>query len=334
MRKSFVKHLKIANTICMLLFFFTACKKPIIVDTPQSIIVEATVPEKLYSNNIMVVLDANKTRQNYIDRNLIFNWTCPVFPSGATSPVIKNASEPVAYADKLEIGQYRFLLKVSDGLGNTAESSFLVEVLKDTLIGRKPVVNAGPDQIIEEYSSESIIQLIGSETINLNPIGRTLSFQWSVIQQPLGSNVTLENYTSPLSYVYDITGGLYQFRLEVKNETGEKAYDTVDVKIIPDLLKGTTRIFNDVLWEEVSDPFDYDGLRLKILDTSVFKGRLLHKLEVSIWDEQKMDWIDSAKYYLRIDANGNLMLSTSDETEIQARINLIGKKTKVRVKFL
>jgi hypothetical protein len=333
MSKSFVKHLIIPNIICILLFFFTACNKPAVVDNPISIIVEATVPEKLYSNNVFAVLDANKTKQNYIDRNLIFYWTCPVFPSGATAPSIKNASEPVAYVERLEIGQYRFLLKVQDDLGNTAESSFLMEVLKDTLIGKKLVADAGPDQLIEEYKLESFIKLTGSETINLNPIGRSLSFQWSVIQQPPGSNVTLEDYNSPLSYAFGIIGGLYQFRLEVKNETGEKAYDTVTVTIIPDLLKGTTRIFNDVLWEGVSDAFDYE-LRLKILDTSVFKGRLRHKLEVSIWDEQKMDWIDSAKYYQWIDDNGNLILSTFDESEILARINLIGKKTRLRVKFL
>lgn len=333
MSKSFVKQLIIPNVICILLFFFTACNKPAVVDNPISIIVEATVPEKLYSNNVFAVLDANKTKQNYIDRNLIFNWSCPIFPSGATPPGIKNASEPVAYVDKLEIGQYRFLLKVQDDLGNTAESSFLMEVLKDTLIGKKLVADAGQDQLIEEYRSESFIKLIGGETINLNPIGRSLSFQWSVIQQPQGSNVTLEDYNSPLSYAFGIIGGLYQFRLEVKNETGEKAYDTVAVTIIPDFLKGTTRIYENVIWEEIETLFDYE-IRLKITDSVNLKGRLRNKLEVSIWDEQKLDWIDSSKYTWWIFEGGNLFIPITDETEIQLRSKDVGKKTKVRVKFL
>jgi hypothetical protein len=119
----------------------------------------------------------------------------------------------------------------------------------------------------------------------------------------------------------------------VKNETGEKAYDTVDVKIIPDLLKGTTRTFNDVLWEMVPGGYDFE-LLLKLSDSTVFKGRLRHKLEVKIWDEQILDWIDSSKYTWWIFDNGNLRITITDENEIQARMNQIGKKTKVQVKFL
>jgi len=333
MRKNIEKCGLQISIICQFSLFFTACQKPEtgIPAGPQVIIIEASVPSKIYTNTKQVYLDANKTISLNRLRTLFYSWDCTSFPAATGRPEIKNPLQAFAWVENLGIGQYKFQLIVKDNLGNIADSIYSLDVLEDTLVGIVPIVKAGPDQVINAPRPD--VNLNGYETIFFNAAARALNFKWRVIKQPAGSiQVEIYSDASPVSDAFGLEEGVYQFSLEVRNEVGAIGADTMQVTVLPDPLKGTTRIFEDRVWEK-REIFLSPYVSIEIKEQDFFRYRNNRNMEVRVWDEQKREWSDSKKYGWYADSFGLTIPYPWNEDE-KIYLKEVGKKTRVQVKFL
>lgn len=320
--------------ISLIILVFTACRKPdaVLPEGPKSINVEATVPVLIYSNIKRVYLDASRTRSLNSSRELFFNWSCTSFPAASGKPDIKNANEPAAWIENPGIGQYKLQLSVKDNLGNIAELIYTLDVLEDTLLAKKPIAKAGPDQQI--YVPRNQVQLDAYQSYYFNPIGRALFFKWTVIEKPAANSpVTISNNTITITNVNELTEGFYKIQLEVKNEIGLSAFDTIEIKVLPDRLKGTALVFENELWENLDGPFDYI-VAIVIDDPDLFFNRSEDNMEVRIWDEEKKDWADPKKFEWTISEGGRLLIFYPYLDDIDTYYKMAGTKTRVQVKFL
>jgi hypothetical protein len=314
--------------ICFLIMCNSACWK----DTPEKPIVfgnvrlEALVPSMVYSNKKEALLDGSRTETLNGKRSLKFLWVCTNFPAGTRSPRIENPTRALTKVDSLNPGQYRFRFTVDDSLGHHAESSYAMEYILDTLLGKFPIASAGPDRQIKLPVNET--DLDGYQTWFLNPNGRALNFIWTLISKPLGSidpiiNTPLEAQTR----IWNLIEGKYQFRLEVVNELGFKSADTMEVTVLPDPLKGTTRIYEDLVWKGI---IDYDwghSVYMQIYDQEFTDLRNHDNMEVWVWDEKKSAWFNP-DFFPWYSYGGSVLIYSSD-----ADTTLIGKKTRVQMKF-
>ena len=116
-----------------------------------------------------------------------------------------------------------------------------------------PVANAGED-IVELFSSQSI-ELNG--TASRDADGDSLTYSWSVTSQPSGSDVTLQNSSSPTAIFRPTQAGVYSFTLVVTDSSNASSRDTVTVTLNPpppqsmDIYK-LERAFGDAEYDTVN----------------------------------------------------------------------------------
>lgn len=196
-----------------------------------------------------------------------------------------------------------------------------------------PVAQAGPDKQITAPKHE--VTLNAYETFDLNTRGRTLRFKWTVIQKPVADNMfEIINDTLPIAQAWGLTDGIYKIQLEVIGENGLSALDTMEIKVLPDPLKGTTRIIEDVVWENFPGPF-WDIVAILIKDPGLFTDRYAGNMELSVWDDEKKEWSDSKifEWDYSIDYQVLFIYNTYSDDDA-AYYKMMGVKTRVRVKFL
>jgi hypothetical protein len=316
--------------LSMLTVLFNGCKKteetrPGKTEGPKEIIIKVEAPPPVYENNRRVLLDASPT--NLANKSRIYYyWTCTAFPPGSRHKIIK-PREAATMVDSLIVGRYTFQLDATDDFGNTARAGFDVDVLPDTLAKKPPVINPLPDQFL--LLPKDTVWLNGDINYRVNPLNRELIYKWSVIQQPAGSPVVMINkINNANTYATRFAAGNYLFSLELTNEFGLKSFDTLELKVIPDSLSGTTKIYNDIPWMLNDDgwgPYVY----LSLEDGDVFLNRNENSIYVHIWNEAKNDWYSSQGFYWVIRGKALLIFNIDYTNE-----TFIGKKARVQVMFL
>jgi len=332
-RNSIILHQRLL-LILLPLVIISSCKKPdpVLPDGPKSITVEATVPVLIYSNVKEVYMDASRTISLNSKRDMFFNWSCTVFPAAYGQPFIIDSERPSARVENPGIGQYVFKLTVKDNLGNIAVSNYTMDVLEDTLAGKKPVAQAGPDKQITAPKHE--VTLDAYETFALNARGRTLRFKWTVIQKPVADSMfDIINDTFPIAQAWGLIEGIYKIQLEVIGDNALSALDTMEIKVLPDPLKGTTRIIEDVVWQIFDGGF-WEIVAIKINEPGLFADRYEGNMELSVWDDEKKEWSDSKKIYWEIYEPGGVMIYYPFLGDGVDYYKMVGVKTRVRVKFL
>jgi hypothetical protein len=325
-----------ANRNILLIYTFamvlvTACEK---IEVNQSIasppivndiILDAVVPNFTYSNDARISLDATLTLHKNYQRPIYFSWTCTSFPSGSV-PRIQRPNEARTIADSLVTGKYVFMLSVNDELGHNVYANFEVRVLKDTLKAVPPNIWPLPDVTLT--MPVNTVPLIASSAYNVNPPGRLLFFKWTVIQQPPGSDPPIiTNITNSTVNLSRLWAGIYLVQLQVTNELGLSSRDTVEVKVLPDSLSGTTRIFESVPWILVNNDWQ-QYLYLNIAEPETFIVRNIENTEVTVWDQQAQAWLKPNELRWYTDVIGLTIYYTNYPLE-----SLINTKTKVRVRF-
>jgi hypothetical protein len=322
------------HLILLFLIFGESCRKPeeVLPDNPKELKVDATVPVMIYTNIKTVYLDARRTVSLNSKRAIFFSWSCTSFPTASGKPSIIDSSKSMAWMEKPGIGQYIFKLTVKDNLGNFSETNYTMDVLEDSLTGKKPIAKAGPDQII--YAPKDEVSLNAFQTFSLNPSGRNLTFKWTAIEKPaLASFVEIETSTLYYTNIYGLIEGIYKIQLEVKNEVGLSDFDTLEIKVLPDPLKGTIRVFENVIWKITYDDWG-DYISIVIYDQNLFVNRDTGNMEVRVWDDLKKDWSDSKKYEWTTDDTGGLMIFYPYLEDLDAYYKMAGVKARVQVKFL
>lgn len=320
--------------VFLFLIFGESCRKPdqVLPDPPKALVVEATVPLLIYSNIKTVYFDASKTISLNSKKTLFFNWSCTNFPAASGKPGIVDSTKSIAWVEKPGIGQYIFKLTVKDNLGNISESNYTMDVLEDTLVGKKPIAIAGPDQTI--YAPKDQVLLDAFETYSLNASNRSLILKWTVIEKPVqASHLEIETSSFYLANLKGLIEGVYKIKLEVTNEVGMSDSDTLEIKVLPDPHKGSTRIFDSVIWKIVYDEWG-DYIAIIIKDQDLFVNRDFRNMEVRVWDFEKKDWSDAKKFEWTTDGSGNLMIFYHYLMDIDAYYKIAGVKARVQVKFL
>ena len=327
------------RTLFILLFIFViACRKsddpiPNIPLPPiPEIVIKATVPKLVYWNEKQVLLDASETKAPTTLTKLFFSWTCTEFPWTADKPVINNATKSRAWLENPGLGQYKFKLTVRDNLGNIVSSEYQFDVRGDTLVK----ADAGPD--LQIYSPREKTAFYGTSIpIEYNYTLEKRSFFWTIIEKPAGNSlVSMFQIPSPNSQYASINGltdGVYKFQLEVKNEIGLTAYDTMELKVSPDPMKGTTRIYEYEHWELFTGGFE-EFITIRLYEPVLFKNRATENFEVRVWDENKKSWGDTSEIYWYTLDDGTLWIYPNPAMGNYDFYKLDGVKAKVQVKYL
>jgi hypothetical protein len=306
---------------------FNSCKKDDlqmhIVDRP--ITISAQVPQKVYTNKVRdFILNAAATAASNGRRTIFFQWTCPIFPAG-NSPIILSPSGASTKVDNLHVGKYTFILKAWDAAGNKALAEYQMEVFQDSL-QNPPKIVLLPDMVLQ--LPKNLLELDVSEIIKANPPGRALSFDWYVLASPANSTPVefIQNGSADI-YARIITPGQYRFELELTNELGLTSYDTINLSVLADPLSGMERTYDNLFWDVFDDGWGYSA-KVFISVPNIFLDRTSYNTSVSVWNEEKQEWISPELFGW----NGNIQGLEIFLNDYAAQME--GKKTRVKVKFL
>ncbi|UCD81362.1 MAG: fibronectin type III domain-containing protein, partial [Desulfobacterales bacterium] len=140
-----------------------------------------------------------------------------------------------------------------------------------TMDNQPPVANAGADKAVLVNDT---VQLDGSNSSDAN--GDSLTYNWSFVSRPGGSNATLSN-TQAVKPTFDVdVAGTYTVRLIVNDGTVDSAPDTVTIstensKPVSNAGADQTVLVNDTVQLDGSSSSDVDG------DSLTYKWSLVAK---------------------------------------------------------
>lgn len=174
----------------------------------------------LYLPNNNVTLNGTASSDDH--EIVAWEWTKDASDE-AKAVDMQNTRTPYVQLSNLEEGMYTFVLKVTDGSGQSSTAKVHVFVKPPT--NSPPVVKAGAN--VTSNLPVNWALLNGSESKDDIAIK---SYQWKQLSGPnnaviLKSNQSIANATS-------LTLGLYQFELSVSDENNNTATDTTWVKIV------------------------------------------------------------------------------------------------------
>jgi len=144
--------------------------------------------------------------------------------SGPASGVISNAGSAITTVTGLTEGVYVFQLKITDN--NSASSTASVSVTVNAA-PVPPIAVAGDDQTIRLPVNS--VSLDGTKSTA--PSGTITQYIWVKVSGP--SNGIINNNSSAVTSVSNLTEGVYEFQLTVKDNLGSASTDIVSVIVKP-----------------------------------------------------------------------------------------------------
>ncbi|MEY2916984.1 MAG: hypothetical protein RIS73_698, partial [Bacteroidota bacterium] len=141
--------------------------------------------------------------------------------SGPTAGTITSAATAATSVTALVAGVYKFELKVIDNNGASNTDTMQVIVFAPNIA---PTVNAGLDQSIT----------LPTNTANLTGTGNDVdgfiaAYKWTKISGPTSG--TILNSTASATTVTSLTEGIYQFQLQVTDNSGAIVTDIMQVTV-------------------------------------------------------------------------------------------------------
>lgn len=159
-----------------------------------------------------VTLNGNQSTD---DKNIIsWQWTRAPDDEKSLAVDMDGTTTPYLHLSKLELGVYKFLLKVTDTANQTSTAEVHVFV--------QPQQFKGPEAIVQpplelNLPLENRIYLDGSKSSDDSPEG-LVSYKWMQVDGPKDSEIA--NSTIPLTEVIGLIPGKYTFQLTVSNLRG------------------------------------------------------------------------------------------------------------------
>jgi hypothetical protein len=168
-------------------------------------------PSQTAQVGTLVTLDgsASSDPNNFVP--LTYAWSFVSKPVGSTV-VLSNSSivNPTFTPDA--VGDYLIQLIVTDAAGFFSPPA----TVSVSTVASPPVADAGPDQSVTVIGT--VVQLNGSQSYS--PAGLAITYQWSILAKPVGSNATLTAPTTATpSFVADLHGN-YSIQLIVTDSLG------------------------------------------------------------------------------------------------------------------
>lgn len=203
---------------------------------------------------------------------LKYEWS---LVSGATPVTINNHQSAYAYTDLKVVGTYTFNLRVTDSKGLFANGNVTITVLPKP--NDIPVAIAVTDSVI--YEPNNSIQLNG--TASRDDDGNIISYEWTQLS---GEPVLILLHNQSIAIVSDLKIGEYEFMLQVIDNKGAIAYDTVKVKVLPDpLSKGHLSVYpNPIVSGILKVTYKTKVLDDGILNVYSSDGKIVYKRFIKI----------------------------------------------------
>jgi hypothetical protein len=175
-------------------------------------------PDQSVTVGSTVHLDGSKSHDS--GNPLTYAWTLVAIPTGSQA-VLSSATDvtPTFVAD--QAGTYKVQLVVAEG---SVVSAPAVVTISTTPINTPPVANAGVNQVV---TAGSIIQLDGSKSTDVD--GNPLTYKWSLITVPAGSQAALSNPTIVNPVFTADLAGTYIAQLIVNDGSIDSAPSTVTI---------------------------------------------------------------------------------------------------------
>lgn len=162
------------------------------------------------------------------DGNIVaYAWS---YVSGPANYTITSQNATVTTVTGLEEGVYAFRLEVKDNDGAKNADTVLVKVNAATI--PPPTPNLAPVARIE--GGDQVIQLPLNEaglngSNSSDPDGTIVSYTWSKLSGP--SSYYINNRNASVTTVENLQAGTYYFVLQVKDNDGDLARDTIKVSV-------------------------------------------------------------------------------------------------------
>jgi hypothetical protein len=185
-------------------------------------------PNQSVSTGTTVTLDGSGSTNPSGIGTLTYSWQFLSIPSGSTTTITNpTAVMPTFLTDVA--GTYTIQLTVTNGAGSDTSTVTVVA----SGAPPPPVANAGPNQMLIKVGAT--VFLSGSLSHDFN--NKPLSYSWTIIQKPTGSNATLTgaNTVSP-SFVADVatTSSLsYMVQLVVNDTVNNSSPSIVTITTTP-----------------------------------------------------------------------------------------------------
>ena len=172
-------------------------------------------PDQTVPRNTLVTLEGGGSSDPDTDP-LMFNWSITNQPAGSIATLTNPTSVNPTFTPDVN-GAYTVQLIVNDGTEDSAPDSVVI-----TAENIQPVADTGNDQTV---SRNTLVPLDGSGSSDLN--NDPLSYEWTIIMQPVGSTATLTNSTSVNPTFTPDVDGDYTMQLIVNDGLTNSAPDTI-----------------------------------------------------------------------------------------------------------
>jgi PKD domain len=191
--------------------FITGLSVPVGLAVAGTLPIANVSPNQTVELRSLVTLDGSASSDPTGQLPLTYAWSFVSKPAGSaatlSNPAIVN---PTFTPD--ELGNYVLQLVVTDAAGLSSVPATVTISTTDA----PPVANAGRNQTITAVGT--LVQLNGSASYDL--AGLPITYQWSFVSKPAGSNATLTGPTTATpSFVADVAGD-YTLQLVVTDSLG------------------------------------------------------------------------------------------------------------------
>jgi hypothetical protein len=144
--------------------------------------------------------------------------------SGPSNTTLSTANNQTTNVSGLIEGVYAFQFTVTDNMGGTKTDTVQVTVLSK--VNSQPLANAGADQAIQLPQNSIILNGMGADAD-----GTIENYTWRKISGPAISSFTTA--ATAQTQVRNLTAGTYKFELQVTDNEGADAVDTMQLTVTP-----------------------------------------------------------------------------------------------------
>ena len=197
----------------------------------------------------LVTLDASASSDSDGDV-LSYSWSLTTLPTNSSASLSNPSSALPTFTADID-GSYVAQLIVSDGTEDSVSDTVTIVSATANSI---PVANAGADQ---DIVTTFVVTLDSSASSDAD--GDELSYIWSFVSKPTGSNSTLDNeqIENP-SFTPDLDGS-YVIGLIVNDGLENSVSDNVTINAIQPRVKLYSRSFSGSTFNEYSLPYSSNG---------------------------------------------------------------------------
>ncbi|MEP7259421.1 MAG: T9SS type A sorting domain-containing protein, partial [Flavitalea sp.] len=154
--------------------------------------------------------------------------------SGPTSGNIEIPDQGKTFVSDLTNGEYVFRVTATDNLGAIANDDMKITVSGVITVqavvpangNNRPVADAGADRVVAlSYTNQCLL----NATMSTDTDGWINSFSWKKLSGPASGSV--ENMNMGKTWARNLSEGVYTFRVTVKDNAGDSAYDDIIITV-------------------------------------------------------------------------------------------------------